>query len=100
MPSRGLHPDVDLRIAISCVMSRNCYTSDPAPVIAELYETADERHDLLAAEVGCWIGFYENDYTRTLAAALRALPLELDEHIALGTRRRQAGTHTTPRPTA
>ncbi|WP_337004129.1 MULTISPECIES: hypothetical protein [unclassified Microbacterium] len=100
MSTRGLSPDVSRSIAISAVMSRNKYADDTASVIAELYATAGDRLDLLAQEVGCWVGYYEDDYTRTLASALRALPLELDEHIALGTRRRQAGTHTTPRPTA
>lgn len=95
MSSGPLHPDVALSVKLSAIMSRNRYTKDPASVIAELYEVAGDRLDLLAAEVGRWVGFYEDDYTRTLATALRALPLDMDDAIALGVQRRNAGTHTT-----
>lgn len=101
MPSRRLHPDIMLSISIGCVMSRNALTRDPAPVIEELYTTAGDRIDLLTREVGQWVGFYEADHTRTLATALRALPLDLDEHIALGLSRRMQpvhGTHGFERP--
>lgn len=86
-----LRPDVQL----SAIMCRNRYTHDPAPVIAELYGTAGDRDDILTAEVGRWIGFYEDDYTRDLATALRALPLDMDDAIALGHQRRNAGTRCT-----
>ena len=76
-------------------MSRNRYTRDPAQVIEELYAAAGDRLDILAAEVGRWIGFYEDDYTRDLATALRALPFDMDDAIALGGQRRNAGSHTT-----
>ncbi|UUE19312.1 hypothetical protein [Microbacterium sp. J1-1] len=95
MPSRGLHPDVTLGIAISCVMSRNRYTRDPAPVIDELYATAGGRLDLLTREVGRWIGFYEDDYVRALATALRALPLDMADEIEIGRKRRFSGTRGT-----
>lgn len=98
MPTRGLHPDTLHGIRISCVMSRNQYTQEPGPVIAELYEVAGDRLDLLAAEVGRWIGFYEDDYTRTLATALRALPLDMSDAIALGRQRRNTPDHRTPAP--
>lgn len=90
-----LHPDVRLGVHLSAIMCRNQYTHDPAPVIAELYETAGGRTDILTDEVGRWVGFYEDDYTRDLAAALRALPLDMDASIELGRRRRHAGSHTT-----
>lgn len=95
MPSHGLTPDVALRINIGCVMSRNRYARDPAPVIAELHATAGDRIDLLTEEVGLWIGFYEDDYTRPLTSALREMPLELDAWITVGTQRRLVGTHST-----
>ncbi|MDR6142025.1 hypothetical protein QE375_001579 [Microbacterium foliorum] len=95
MPSRGLSPDVALSIEISAVMSRNKYTDDPAPVIAELYETAGDRIDLLTTEVGGWVGYYEDDYTRVLTTALRALPLDLADEIARGLERRGMGHHST-----
>lgn len=95
MPSHGLSRDAILRIDIGCVMSRNRYARDPAPVIEELHATAGDRVDLLAQEVGLWIGFYEDDYTRTLTSALREMPLALDAWIAAGERRRLLGTHST-----
>lgn len=95
MPSRGLHPDVTLSISISCIMSRNQYTADPDAIVAELYATAGDRVDLLAAEVGRWIGFYEDDHTRVLTTALRALPLDMSDAIALGQKRRSTPLHTT-----
>jgi len=98
MASRGLHPDTLLGIKISCVMSRNQYTSDPGPVIEELYAVGGGRVDLLAQEVGRWIGFYEDDYTRTLATALRALPLDMQDAIERGQNRRSAPHHRTPAP--
>ena len=95
-----LHPDVRLGVHLSAIMCRNQYTHDPAPVIAELCETAGDRDDILTTEVGRWIGFYEDDYTRDLATALRALPLDLDDAIALGRHRRSLPDHRTPAPPA
>lgn len=95
MSHRRLHPDVLLSIELGATMTRNQYTRDPGPVIAELYDMAGEHLDILAAEVGRWIGFYEDNYTRTLADALRALPLDMADAIALGVQRRNAGTHST-----
>lgn len=95
MPSHGLSRDVALRIALGAIMSRNRYTRDPDAVIAELHATAGDRDDLLTEEIGLWVGFYEDDYTRTLTTALRALPLDLDEWIERGAQRRLVGTHST-----
>lgn len=95
MPTRRLNPDVLLSIKISTVMSRNEFTDDPEPVIAELYETAGDRIDLLTIEVGRWIGFYEADHNHTLVTALRALNLDMADAISLGQSRRVAPSHTT-----
>ncbi|MBW1640489.1 hypothetical protein G3H63_15600 [Microbacterium resistens] len=88
MNDRSLSPDTRLGIKVSAIMSRNKYTDDPGPVIDELYRAAGDRPDILADEVGLWVGFYEDDDTRTLATALRALPLDLADGIALGQQRR------------
>lgn len=98
MPRGRLHPDVLLSVQLSAIMARNRYTHSPAPVIAELFEVAAGRTDLLAAEVGRWIGFYEDDYSHTLATALRALPLDMGEHIAHGKYSRSIPDHRTPAP--
>lgn len=95
MPSRGLSPDARLTVHLDAICSRNRYTSDPAPVIAELIETAGDRRDLLAESVGTWLGYFEDDYTRTLCAALRTLP-DLEPWIALGQHRRSLPDPSTP----
>lgn len=94
MASRGLAPDVLLTVHLDAICSRNRYTTDPAPVIAELIETAGDRTDLLAEAVGTWVGYFEDDYIRTLCTALRELP-DLEPWIALGQYRRQSGGHST-----
>lgn len=96
MPSGPLHPDVALSIRLSAIMSRHRYTHDPAPVIDELYATAGDRLDLLAVEVGGWIGYYEDEHCRPLIRALRALPLDMADAIKAGQERRSEGSHTTP----
>ncbi|WP_449408808.1 hypothetical protein [Microbacterium maritypicum] len=63
---RGLAPDVILTVTLDAICSRNRYTRDPGPVIAELIATAGDRTDLLAEAVGTWVGFFEDDYTLTL----------------------------------
>ncbi|MFB7844839.1 hypothetical protein [Microbacterium sp. NPDC056052] len=78
MPSHPLNRDTQLSIAIGAVMSRNEYTQDPAPVIDELYRVAGGRLDLLAAEVGLWVGSNDDQYRARLVAALRTLPLDMD----------------------
>ncbi|UGS28356.1 hypothetical protein K8F61_09465 [Microbacterium resistens] len=88
MNDRTLSPDTRLGIKVSAIMSRNKYTDDPGPVIDELYQVAGDRPDILADEIGLWVGFYEDEDTRTLAAALCALPLDLADGIALGQQRR------------
>ncbi|MFJ4166271.1 hypothetical protein ACIPY5_12005 [Microbacterium sp. NPDC089698] len=96
MPSHPLAPDTALSIKIGCVMTRNQFTQDPVPVIAELYATAGDRIDLLTQEVGLFIGFSSsNQYRATLVAALRELPLDMDQAIALGKFRRGLPAHGT-----
>ncbi|MDA4893032.1 hypothetical protein PFZ55_39840 [Streptomyces sp. MS2A] len=88
MNDRSLSPDTRLGIRVSAIMSRNKYTDDPGPVIEELYRVAGDRPDILTDEIGLWVGFYEDDDTRALATALRALPLDMADAIALGQQRR------------
>ena len=99
MPSHPLSPDVTLGIKISTVMSRNQFETDPVAinaVVDELYATAGGRLDLLTEEVGLWIGFFEADpWTWPLVTRLRELPLQTEEAIALGRRRRAAPIHGT-----
>lgn len=94
MASRGLAPDVLLTVHLDAICSRNRYTTDPAPVIAELIATAGDRTDLLAEAVGTWVGYFEDDYIQTLCTALRELP-DLEPWISLGQYRRQSGVHST-----
>lgn len=95
MPSRGLSPETALTVTLDAICSRNRYTADPAPVIAELRTAAGDRVDLLTESVGTWVGFFEDDYTRTLCVALRELP-GLEPWLELGRSRRAAADHTTP----
>lgn len=98
MPSRPLTPGVALGVTLSAICSRNRYTKDPAPVIAELRAEAGGKLEILTAEVGRWIGFYNSPETRVLVDALRAgfSDLDLQPHIELGQTRRDAPWHSTP----
>jgi hypothetical protein len=98
MPSHSLDPDTLLCVELSGIMSRDRYTRDPGPVIARLREVAGDRVDLLAVEVGGWIGFYDNTHTHTLTEALQTsfVDLDLQPHIAAGRARRYTPTHRTP----
>lgn len=95
MPSRGLPPETMLSITLDAICSRNRYTQDPAPVIAELQAAAGDRVDVLTESVGIWVGYFEDDYLHTLCTALRELP-GLEPWIAEGARRRAQKAHTTP----
>ena len=95
MASRGLSPDVRLSVQLDAICSRNRYTRDPAPVVAELLATAGDRHDILTESVGIWVGYFEDDYTRILCAALRELP-GLEPWIQIGWDRFRAPHHRTP----
>lgn len=95
MPSRGLSPLVRLSVHLDAICSRNRYTRDPQPVIDELTTTAGPHTDVLAESVGTWIGYFEDDDTRTLCAALRTIP-GVDEWIPVGRARFAAPHHRTP----
>lgn len=97
MPSRGLSPDVRLSVHLDAICSRNRYTSNPMPVIDELLATAGDRRDILTESVGTWVGYFEDNHTRILCAALRELP-HLEQWIALGRERFEAPHHSTPGP--
>lgn len=90
-----LPPDTMLSIELGSICSRNRYTKDPRPVIAELLAAAGDRVEILQQSVGSWIGYYEDAYTITLATALRELP-GLDPWIAEGEYRRSVPDHRTP----
>lgn len=94
MPSNPLDPDTLLSIELATICSRNQYTDDPGPVIAELIATAGDHHDVLAREAGSWSGFYDDEYTHALAQALLEIPGAAD-WVQLGRERRNAGTHGT-----
>ncbi|MCT1395686.1 hypothetical protein M4D51_08095 [Microbacterium sp. p3-SID338] len=84
-----------LSIALDAICSRNRYTIDPAPVLAELRVVAGERHDVLAEAVGTWVGYFEDNHTATLCTALRTLP-NLESWIELGLHRRSLPDPSTP----
>jgi hypothetical protein len=90
-----LSPDTLLSIHLGTIISRAQYTSNPEPVIAELLETAGDRVEVLREAVGTWIGFYEDDYTRTLCDALRTIP-GVEPWIRVGVERRAIPDHRTP----
>ena len=94
MPSRRLSPETALEIRLSSICTRNQYTKDPGPVIAELIEAAGDRTDILAKVAGTTAGFYDGEYTHALCAALRMID-GAEEWVALGERRRDAGIHGT-----
>lgn len=68
--SRPLHPDVMLGIRLSTICSRHRYETDTAPVIAELLEVAGDRGDVLAMEAGKWAGYYDDEHSASLVAAI------------------------------
>lgn len=90
-----LSPDTLLSIHLGAICSRNRYTRTSELVVAELLETAGDNHAVLQEAVGSWIGYYEDEYTRTLCDALRGLP-GLEPWIELGAYRRGLAAHSTP----
>lgn len=68
--SRPLNPDVLLGVHLSAICSRNRYTQDPAPVIAELLRVAGNHSGVLAFEAGRWAGYYDDEHTAVLVAAI------------------------------
>lgn len=93
--SRPLHPDVALGIHLSAICSRNRYTRDPGPVIAELLEVAGQRGDILAMEVGKWAGYYDDEHTAVLVTAIIADVPGASEWAEVGRECRSAPAHGT-----
>lgn len=90
-----LSDDTLLSIDLGAMMSRARYTSDPAPVVAELLETAGDHVSVLQEAAGTWVGFYEDEYTRVLCDALRETP-GVGPWIRVGVERRSIPDHRTP----
>lgn len=95
MASRSLSPETRLSVHLDAICSRNRYTSDPAPVIAELLAAAGDRLDIPAESVGTWVGYFDDEDTRILCTALRELP-GLEPWIALGRKRFEQPHQRTP----
>lgn len=92
---RPLHSDTLLGITLGATCSRNRYTTDPGPVIAELLDIAAKRGDVLAMEAGRWAAYYDDEHTAALTAAiLSAIPGAVG-WTAEGARRRAAPAHGT-----
>jgi len=72
MPRPGLSPETALNVHPSAICTRNQYTHDPAPVIAELRRVAGERTDILAQVAGRVAGFYDGPHAYELCTALRS----------------------------
>ena len=81
-------------VHLSAIMGRHQFTSTPGPVIDELIAVAGGRDDILLPEVSRWVGFYEDQFTARLAAALRDRFELLDEHVQLGRTRRDTPPHS------
>lgn len=93
-----LDPDTALDVRLSAICTRNQYTTDPAPVIAELREAAQGRDDVIVTVVGSWAGYYSSPDTRILA---EALVVEFSPHeklLAEGRGRARAPRHGAPQP--
>lgn len=90
-----LSREVLLDIQLSAICSRNQYTGDPAPVIDELRGVAGDRVDILARVAGTWSGYFDDEYTHTLATALREI-LGAEAWVALGKHRRGMPPHKNP----
>lgn len=85
-----------LGIELASICSRNRYTDDPAPVIAELRAAAGKRTDILAQATGIFAGYFDDESTRTLCDALRAEIDGIGPWVQLGQERRGRGPHRTP----
>lgn len=95
--SRGLSRDTKLSVLLDAICSRNRYTTDPGPVLVELYAAASDRTDVLIESAGTWVGCFEDDNIGILCAALRQELPGLEPWIELGQWRRHHLGHRTPR---
>lgn len=99
MTESALHPLVHLGVVISSICSRGKYSTDPtvhAQAVDEIRKVAGAHTDLRDHEVGVWVGYYGDEYTKTRAGALVDAFPGCVPHIALGVQRRGAGGHRTP----
>lgn len=72
------------------------FTQDPSQVVAELRTAAGVHTEILAREIGTWVGFYDSDKnTHTLAAALLEAFPEARPHVGIGQARRMRPIHGT-----
>lgn len=92
----GLNKARLLDVELSSICSRNRYTTDPAPVIAGLRATAGKRVDILAHAAGLFAGYFDDEHTRTLTAALRAEIDGIDPWVEAGRKRRGGPAHSAP----
>lgn len=90
----ALTPDTLLDVHLSAICTRNQYTRDPGPVIAEPRTVAGDRVDILARVAGMVAGFYDGPDTHVLCAALTEIP-GAASWVPLGKRRRDAVGHGT-----
>lgn len=93
--SRPLHPDVLLGVQLSAICSRHRYDHDTAPAITELLAAAGDRADILAMEAGRWAGYYDDEHSAALVAAIVAEIPGAAMWTADGARRRAAPAHGT-----
>lgn len=93
--ARSLHPDVLLGVQLSAICSRHRYDQNTAPVITELLAAAGARKDILAMEAGRWAGYYDDEHSAALSAAITAEIPGAKEWTADGARRRAAPAHGT-----
>ena len=94
MPSRGITREAELEVTLSAICSRHQFTTDPGPAVEELRAAAGDRTDVLAREVGIWIGYFESEHCRTFTTALRELR-GVEQWIDVGRRRRGRRGHST-----
>ena len=85
--------DVLFDIQVSGLLGRHQFTTDPAPVVAEL--RALGLDELVVRTVGHWVGYYGAEHTRTLCEALLAAYPAAQDWVADGHARRTVAQHGT-----
>lgn len=70
---RALTEEDRLDVLLSAICSRNRYTRAPGPVLDELRAAAGDRTEILARVAGSWAGYFDDEHTAVLAAALRTI---------------------------
>lgn len=98
MTESALHSLVHLGVQISSLCSRDKYDTSPAvhaAAVDEIRRVAGIHTDIRDYEVGVWVGYYGDDYTKMRAAALLNAFPDAVQHMKVGIERRNAGKHTT-----